>query len=363
MRDEQKAARAVSNKIRKALRPAVMRTYIKSADAVAAEIKILKTKAKGTTKYSLTIESKTKLEASLRAEAKIIKNSVNTISKKGVSAGIKANAGRYSKYTNGFLTKYTDLNKQVLTDIFIKVNTDLIEVQVAKAYGDGLKFSRRIWKSSEKFKTDLRNVVSEGLARNRDIVDISKDINVYVRTNKKTLAKRYANIDKSPIRSGETVDEWKTRVNTFKSRISKDLEYNSLRIVRSMTQGAIQDSNIVAASYTPSVQSFNWTLSPAHIVYSICEDIEAGNPWTYESFVYGTPPHPNCLSYVTYNEIPQREFVNDLKRWTKSPTASGTDYLNNWKSTYYDPMVIGNKDNYFDLLIKRTNKSALKKVA
>ncbi|GAG15251.1 unnamed protein product, partial [marine sediment metagenome] len=110
-----------------------------------------------------------------------------------------------------------------------------------------------------------------------------------------------------------------------------------------------------AQSYTPSVQTFDWTLSPVHKVYSICEDIVAANPHTYESFSWATPPHPNCLSYVKYNEKSTREFTSDLKRWANNPTASGTDYLNEWQQTYYEPTQNGDKTNFFNLILAKTD--------
>jgi hypothetical protein len=357
---EQRSANAASRKLLKSLKGKALKLYVASADEVAKEIRRLKIKQTAAGKgYELTIKSKEALRKSLLEQAAILREEVKGLAEKSVTQGVGLNAGRYGKYNKSFLLNLNSLDPAIVEDVYSKVNADLLEIQLLKTYGDNLTYSRRIWKSSKLFERDARNVVAEGLARNRSVEVIARDLEVYVRKDKITLAKRYANIDQSPIRPGETQTEWEARVKRFKTRISSNMEYNSLRLVRTMTQGAIQDSNIAAASYTPSVQAFKWNLSPAHIVYSICEDIVAGNPWTYENFPYSTPPHPNCLSYVTFIEMPQAQFIKDLKAWDNNPSAPGTQYLNDWKAQYYDPIAMGMpRENYFNLFLDRANASA-----
>lgn len=350
----QEKARRDSLNLFKKLQRKTRSIYLAAGNAVAEEVRLLETIGMGK-KYRLTIASKQQLRDSLLDNGRKVNRSLNIMNTEGIATAVQLNAGAYNRYTAGFMKNLDNLDNEILIKTFTKINHDLVQVQLLKTYGDGLTYSRRIWKSSKLFERDIRNVVAEGIARQRDIIAISKDINQYVIKGKQTLVKRYANIDQSPIRPGETVAEWRKRVSTFKTRISSNVEYNSLRIVRTQIQGAIQDCNIAAADYTPSVESFNWTLSPAHVIYSICEDIEAGNPWTYQNFTHGTPPHPNCLSYTIYIEKPQKEFISDLKAWEKNPTAPGTQYLNDWKSTYYDPAARGDNTNYFDLLARRTN--------
>ena len=343
------------------LKGKTLRRYVISADKVAEEVLKLKLKSESLDKaYTLTIKSKEALEKSLRQEAALLRDEIRMLTERSVNQGVGLNAGRYGEYNKSFLSGVSTLDAGILNDVYAKVNADLVEIQFLKTYGDNLTYSKRIWNSSKLFERDIRNVVAEGLARNRDVVNIARDIEVYVRKDKVTLAKRYANIDQSPIRPGETVEEWQARVKKFKRRISTNVEYNSLRIVRSMTQGAIQDSNIACASYSPSVVAFKWNLSPIHIIYSICEDIVAGNPWTYEMFPYSTPPHPNCNSFVTYIEKPIAEFTKDLKKWVNNPGGQSTQYLDEWKANYYDPIDKGlPRENYFNLLVDRANASAV----
>lgn len=356
MKDRQIKARRFSMRLMRNIKGTVLKSYVSAVDKLAKEIRKLETIGKGK-KYKLTIESKKQLTKALNEEAAMLRKEIKNISLTATKEGVKINAGSYTEYTYSQMKGLNNLDDNILKNVFSKINNDLIEIQALKTYEDGLLFSQRIWNDSKLFRRNIRNIVSEGLARNRDIIDIARDLEVYVRKDKITLAKRYANIDKSPMRKGETYEQWKRRVREFKSRISTNVEYNSLRIVRSQVQGAIQDSNIAASSYTPSVQSFDWNLSPAHILYSICEDIVLGNSWTYETFDYPTPPHPNCLSFTTYNEMKPKKFLSDLNTWQNNPTNPLVNYLNEWKAQYYDPVVIGDNTNYFKLIVDRTNKS------
>ena len=346
--------RKASNKLLKAMYKDIYDSYVKATDTLAIEVAKLKTKIVAG-KTTLTISSKESLIKDLKEQTIIIRKELDIISKSGVNKGVGINAGANSKYTYGAMAKNTTLDKTILQSIFSKLNTDLIKIQFLKNYG-GLSFSKVIWKSSKIFERDAKNVILEGLIRGRSTLDISLDLKVYVRKGKEQLIHRYANLDSSPKLPDESIEDYKKRVKTFKKRISSKMEYNSVRMARTQVQGAIQDSNIAASSYAPSVESFNWTLSPAHKVYSICEDIAAGNPWTYETFNEGTPPHPNCMSYVKYNEISSKQFDDDLANWSENPTGENTKYLNDWKASYYDPTLAGNvNDNFFNKILKNTN--------
>lgn len=358
MRDMQGPAREASIRLLLRLRAETLDVYVKASANLSKEIRALETRKRLNNEneqyLELTIKGKKELEAALKHETDLLKEQINAIAERGVSRGVKDNAGRYTKDLSSKLKRYTTLSTAAVDGVFDRINSDLVLAALEKTYG-GTTFSRRIWKATEAFKTDVRSVVAEGLARNRDVIMIAKDLETYVKTDAATLAKRYAKIQPLTKREGETDTAYRKRLSTLQHRVSHNVEYNSLRIVRTMTQGAIQDSNIAASDYVPSVQSFDWKLSPAHIVYSICEDIAAGNPWTYETFAWTTPPHPNCLSYVKYNEISEARFIDDLKRWSDNPTAGGTEYLNEWKAKYYDRYERGDSDNFFELFLSRSN--------
>lgn len=361
---QSKDRKAALNLLKK-MRSSVQKTYIEASDELAKEIrKLRKINGFPDKTDTLTIKSKIALQESLNTERKKLRARLDKAIRSGTAQVIDNSVSSKSRFTTKYLAEYSTLDRAIVNDTFAKVNADLLEIQFAKTYGKGLKYSNRIWKSSKLFERDIRNVISEGLARNRDITVIAEDIQKYVREGKQTLTKRYGNLDQSPRRPGETEAEYKRRVRKFKSRISGNIEYNSLRIARTQIQGAIQDSDIASQSYTPSVQAFNWNLSPAHKVYSICEDIVAGNPWIYENWFYSTPPHPNCLSYVTYIEKSEKQFISDLKAWTNNPNATGTEYLSDWKEKYYSPVSRGQVDNnYFTRLleINERQKASLKR--
>jgi hypothetical protein len=341
---------------------AIRKIYIAAVDNLSKEIKTLQTKqAAAGFGYELTIESKTALTKMLRAAVSELQGKIKPFIEGLVAETIQNTNSPYFDILNEAFSLagiYDVLEEGIIKKVFKKVNTDLVTINFLKTYKKGLTYSKRIWKSSKAFSRDLRNIVNEGLARQRDIIEIARDLQIYVRNDDISLARRYANLDTSPRKPGETLEEWKDRQRQFKRRIPKNIDYRALRIARTMYRGALQDTWIAQSKFTLAVRSFDWVLSPSHERYSICEDIVAGNPWTYETFSFGTPPHPNCLSSVEYNTIPPAQFIGDLQTWVKNPYSNGLNYINEWKNEFYDPFILGNesKITYFSEILQKTNK-------
>lgn len=334
----------------------VLKVYVNHGGVFAGDVAFLETTGTGA-KYNLTKSSWRTLNQSLKESSGLLREDMKVVYEKSIKKTIEINAGSLNEYNRKFLVKFTDLDPDVLDKVYKQINSELFNMQYEKVFKDGLTVSKRIWKHSLKFEQDLRMAVEDGVKLGRSVETISKDINAYVRGGKKTIAKRYGNLDNSPIRAGESVEDWKRRVARFKSRLPQNIEYNSLRLVRTQIQGTIQKCNVAASDYTPSVRTFDWVLSPAHAVYSICDDIEAGNPWDPENFPYELPPHPNCMSTLKYNEIPDEQFKKDLRTWVKNPSDSSVGYMNDWYEKYYRPMLENTGTHIVSNLKKRCGQN------
>jgi hypothetical protein len=335
-------------------RKAILELYTKASDDIAKTVKVLKKQqlTKGEHYAKLTIESNEILKKKIDDTIADLRDKLD----KSMKENMKLSVSRVKDPIDKDVSKTvgTVLNADVLSSFHRQTTAYINEIQFQKTYrfADGTigRYSRSVWKLGNGYKKDIQNVIYEGLLRERDIVDIAKDIQVYAREGKGSLAQRYANLDTSPMKPGETQAEWKARVNRFRSRIPHNVDYRALRLARSTAQGAVQDALIVAYETNPAVKSFNWVLSPAHKNYSVCEDIVATNPHTYESWNWGNPPHPNCQSHAEPNIIPKEEFIEDLRNWETSPGQNGTIYISDWYGKYYQP-VLNNQPIAFGKLL------------
>ena len=240
------------------------------------------------------------------------------------------------------------LSRKVLTDLALNATRQAVDTQFNKIYrgADGRVrgFTGSLSGMKKRYKRDIERLLKEGIEIGRDNVQIAKDITAYSKGGTNALNKRapkYAN-----------------------AKISKKIDWKALRIARTTIQGGVQDGQIIGYETTPSVAGFDWVLSPLHKVYSICEDIVADNPWTYETFGevkvdatvvnFSTPPHPNCLSNASPRNIPRRQFLRDLKRWDG---GDNVPYLDDWNKKYYEPTESG-EVVIFDKLLDNNKKVA-----
>ena len=91
--NEVSAARTASRSLLRKLKSQTMKSYIKAADEVAKEIRLLEIKQTLAPdgSYELTLKSRRNLERALRREADVLKESINNVAKGGTAKGVGLN--------------------------------------------------------------------------------------------------------------------------------------------------------------------------------------------------------------------------------------------------------------------------------
>ena len=109
-------------------------------------------------------------------------------------------------------------------------------------YKGDWSLSQSIWKSGNKVKSDVQNVIAKGLAENKSVKDISEDLITYLRPSAR-----------------KPWDWGKVYPGT-----SAQVDYNAQRLARTMIQHAYQQSMIQSMKYNPFCNGVIWHSVFAH---------------------------------------------------------------------------------------------------
>lgn len=158
--------------------------------------------------------------------------------------------------------------------------------------------SDAVWAIPKKAQMDAEMIVSRGLAENKDIMQIAKDLETYLTPNKKKMV------------------SW----SRYYKGVSGVIEYNSMRLARTLIQHSYQQSFITVNRYNPFVTSYRWYISSNDRVCSICRERE-GMVYSKEDL---PQDHPNgqCWWEAVVEES-MTSIADRLADWYKSP--AGTD--------------------------------------
>lgn len=310
----------------RSVRRAISRVYISAAEEVAERIKTLETKLKGD---SLTAKSLRILESTLKKTGARIASETEIFTVDVIDDGIYTTNKPHIQYLKDSikLADIDDIEFSAIEKIYGKINEDLINLTYTRLF-DGYTFEQRIWGAeklpglSQRWQTDIKNIVTFGLAQGRDVLKIAQDITFYAAHGREKLIKRY----------GDLVEGTKT----FSKRIPSHVDWRALRIARSELYISLQDASKLQGSLNPAVLEYKWNLTAgASHDTCICPDLAADSP--YNEFDLPDYPHSNCLCWISQKIKGRDEFVQDLIDWGK---GQGVPYLDNWYTQKYSPFIV-----------------------
>jgi hypothetical protein len=221
-----------------------------------------------------------------------------------------------------FLIDLVDITNGTLTEsgiiaMFAGVDDRIVTSLVSRVYESGYTFSKRVWNVADQFQTQIKDVISVGVAMNRDVFDIAKDLEVYVKFGRRGLAKRYGGLIKG-------TREWS-------KRIRKDIDFNALRLIRSELYNSLQETAKIGGQMNPGCTGlYDWKRNTSEDWHCSCPEYEKNSPYTLDALP--GYPHPNCLCEIIARLRDLRTFASDLKRW-----GNGDDipYIQDWHDKYY----------------------------
>ena len=215
------------------------------------------------------------LDASEKAGQIAVKASLESMEKAGLSFGIKG--------------AYSYIPRQEVANILS-----------GKLYGNNWSFSKAIWGAEKKTKEDLEKIVARGLAGNKPIYDIAKDLEKYVDPSARKPW------DWSKVYPGT----------------SKVVDYNAQRLARTMIQHSFQQSMVQAQLYNPFCKGIIWYSVGIHgRTCATCMERD-GQVFPVKDLPLD---HPNGLCYFEPALEPMDKIADRLADWTKGGSDPDLD--------------------------------------
>ncbi len=200
----------------------------------------------------------------------------------------------------------------LIRQFYTGLNERLVEDIVRRVFANGYSFSTRVWNAAMDFNTQINQVVSTGVAMNRDVLSIARDINVYVRDGKLRLMERYGSLIRGQ--------------SDFIRRIHLKVDYRALRLVRSELTASLQNASVQAGEANPAgLHLYDWVRVNNEEWGCVCPELEENSPYRTES-VPGYP-HSNCMCQVRPRLMNNNVFVADLQRWV---AGADVPYIGDW---------------------------------
>lgn len=175
----------------------------------------------------------------------------------------------------------------------------VVKIASGQLYEGKWSLSHSIWKNGLRTQSDIQNVVAKGLAENRSVYDIAKDLEKYV----------------DP--SARKPWDW----NKVYPGTAKQVDYNAQRLARTMIQHSYQACMVESQRYNPFCRGIIWHSVGLHgRTCETCLDRD-GNVFPVKDLPLD---HPNGLCYFE----PSLDSMNDV-----------ADRLADWVNGKEDPWL------------------------
>lgn len=171
-------------------------------------------------------------------------------------------------------------------------------------YDSGWSLSSRIWGDNEATLKDAYQIMARGLAQNKPIFDIAKDLESYVRPS----AKKNWN----PILAMKNT---KTGKIEYKRIYKKQVDYNAQRLARTLAQHSYQQSFIATTQKNPFITEYVWNSNGSRVC-QLCADRDG----THYKKTELPMDHPNGM--CTMEPVIADNMVDQLADWFNSPDGT-----------------------------------------
>lgn len=162
-------------------------------------------------------------------------------------------------------------------------------------YDSGWSLSSRIWGDNEQTLKDIYQVMAKGLAENKPIYEIAKDLESYVRPSAKL--------------------PWNLRMADGKKIYKKQVDYNAQRLARTLVQHGYQQSFIATTQKNPFITEYVWRSNGSRV----CDLCKARDGVHYKKTELPMD-HPNGM--CTMEPVVVDNIVDQLTDWFNSPDGT-----------------------------------------
>lgn len=177
-------------------------------------------------------------------------------------------------------------------------------------YDSGWSLSKRIWSDNELALKDIYRVVARGMAQNKPIYEIAKDLEAYVRPNARL--------------------PWNLRMSDGRKIYKKQVDYNAQRLARTLVQHSYQQSFVAVTKKNPFITDYIWHSNGSRVC-DLCKSRDGVH------FKKDELPmdHPNGMCVMEPAVVDN--MVDQLANWFNSPDGTYPEIDEFAKDFGYNP--------------------------
>lgn len=213
-------------------------------------------------------------------------------------------------------------SEEGLNATFSYVPKDTVDRLVTgQIYKSGWSLSKRIWGDNEQTLRDIYQVMAKGIAEQKPIYDIAKDLESYVRPNARL--------------------PWNLRMADGVRIYKKQVDYNAQRLARTLVQHSYQQSFISTTKDNPFILDYVWRANGSRV----CELCMSRDGVHYKKDDLPMD-HPNGMCVMEPNI--DKDMNEKLADWFNSPDGTYPE-IDEFASNFgYEAKPIKSVKDYLD---------------
>ena len=290
-----KDAEAIKDAIMDSQKKEIADLYEKWADEIGERAKYYSHKSTASAPVSERYYKE--LKKQLRATSQEVSNEVYNKIKKNMYTIADAVVADNIKWLESF-----GFSKDGLNAAFSYVPDEIVRNLITgQIYDSGWSLSARIWGDNEATLKDIYQIMAKGVAENKPIYNIAKELEAYVRPS----AKKAWN----PILAMKNT---KTGETEYKRIYKKQVDYNAQRLARTLVQHGYQQSFVATTQKNPFITEYIWRSNGSRVC-ELCLSRDGVH------FKKNELPldHPNGM--CTMEPVVAEDMVDQLANWFNSP--------------------------------------------
>ena len=293
-----KDAEAAKNAIMDSQKKEIAALYEKWADEIGEKAKHYSHKSNASA--AVSEKQMKELQKMLKATGQEVSNEVYSKIKKNMYTIADAVVADNVKWLQSFGFSADGLNA-AFNYVPDEVVRNLITGQI---YASGWSLSSRIWGDNEQTMKDAYQIMAKGLAENKPVFEIAKELEQYVRPS----AKKAWN----PVLAMKNT---KTGKIEYKRIYKKQVDYNAQRLARTLAQHSYQQSFLATTQKNPFITDYIWHSNGSRPC-PLCLDRDG------KHFNKNELPmdHPNGM--CTMEPVVVDDLVDQLANWFNSPDGT-----------------------------------------
>lgn len=231
------------------------------------------------------------LQKMLRTTGREVSNEIYSKIKKNMYTVSDAVVADNVKWLESF-----GFSKDGLNAAFSSVSDDVVRNLITgQVYDSGWSLSSRIWGDNEQTMKDAYRIVAKGMAENKPVYEIAKELEKYIRPNAKL--------------------PWNLAMADGVRIYKKKVDYNAQRLARTLAQHSYQQSFIATTQKNPFITEYIWHSNGSRV----CELCLARDGMRFKKDELPMD-HPNGMCVI--EPAIAEDMIDQLANWFNSPDGT-----------------------------------------